>query len=492
MTNMVIAPAFLGETITRQDIVSTLVIVAGCTVAVATANHSDHVYPLEQLFALFQSIGFAVYGCAVVSASLVMVLAIKQMEHVRDTHGRTSSQYLRVYKFHRFSYASVSGIIGAQSVLLAKCIVELLSGSAAGGALFLADWRTYPVLGGLVLAITLQIYYMQLGLAHFDALYCVPVFQCYWILVSVVGGGVFYSEFSEFDRIQSILFPLGVLLCCGGVLALTVARDGDSDGSKGIGMGVAGIAGDGDGTGASGVGMVGLEGDLDDGSGGKSSLPLPLSPSSILAKLASGLIGHRGEATKLLDPSADHDSGGNSNAGFGTAAVIVAGGSEHHTGSTYRFDKTTRRGAGSGNDHRPHRRVASRSNSFADSHSGDGTCANTLALSMPPLPGREHKPHSENSKQQQQHQQQYDDGGGGADGTGDGLLSMRDLTSGAVAGDVHSASSSSSTNGRRHRRVSSSSAAIDVGMGVVIDAQQLTASMLGNRRLSFAHDHPHR
>ncbi len=47
-----------------------------------------------------------------------------------------------------------------------------------------------------------QIYWLNCGLARWDALNNVPVFQSFWILVSVVGGGVFYSEFSSFTVLQ--------------------------------------------------------------------------------------------------------------------------------------------------------------------------------------------------------------------------------------------------------------------------------------------------
>ena len=66
-----------------------------------------------------------------------------------------------------------------------------------------------------------QIYWLNCGLARWDALSNVPVFQSFWILVSVIGGGVFYNEFNDFSVLQWIMFPLGVLLTIIGVYYLS-------------------------------------------------------------------------------------------------------------------------------------------------------------------------------------------------------------------------------------------------------------------------------
>lgn len=50
------------------------------------------------------------------------------------------------------------------------------------------------------------------GLQYFDALYIVPVFQCFFISVSVAGGGVYYGEFRNFSALQAVCFFLGILV----------------------------------------------------------------------------------------------------------------------------------------------------------------------------------------------------------------------------------------------------------------------------------------
>jgi hypothetical protein len=231
VANVVVAPMILGEVPTRRDVMATGLIVAGCAVAVSFAAHKDHLFTAPQLFALYLKPNFYVYFTVVVVIVLVWLLAIRWMEVIQATRGSKSKAYRRVFKCHRLSYAAISGIAGAQSVLFAKTTVELVTDAiAGGGAAFLTFVPTYAVILAMACTITLQIYWLNCGLARWDALYNVPIFSSFWILCTVIGGGVFYDEFADFSALQGLLFPLGVLLAIAGVywLSQREANEGDS------------------------------------------------------------------------------------------------------------------------------------------------------------------------------------------------------------------------------------------------------------------------
>ena len=69
-------------------------------------------------------------------------------------------------------------------------------------------YGTYLVLLGMFSTISLQIYWLNCGLAEMGALYNVPIFQAFWTMCSVIGG-VFYGEFNSFGVLQTIMFPGG-------------------------------------------------------------------------------------------------------------------------------------------------------------------------------------------------------------------------------------------------------------------------------------------
>lgn len=221
VANVVLAPLLLKEVISKSDLVNTFLIVAGCVLAVAFASHKDCLYTLDALFALYRTAAFGIYASTITVIILVWLVVIRWMERRLRVYGEGHRKYRSVFKFHRFSYAAISGIVGSQSILFAKTSVELVMDSARGGTLFLLNPLSYLILLAMGSTVTLQIYWLNCGLARWEALYNVPVFQAFWILVSVVGGGVFYREFQGFTPLNWLMFPAGVLLTVVGVIMLS-------------------------------------------------------------------------------------------------------------------------------------------------------------------------------------------------------------------------------------------------------------------------------
>jgi hypothetical protein len=66
--------------------------------------------------------------------------------------------------------------VGSQSIIFAKSIAELIKMTAKGNNQFVY-WQTYLMLVGMVVTIFTQIHWLAQGLKHFDAVYCIPIFQ---------------------------------------------------------------------------------------------------------------------------------------------------------------------------------------------------------------------------------------------------------------------------------------------------------------------------
>lgn len=255
VANVVLAGWINGEKLTIRDLGSTALIVAGCAISVATANHQDEIYTAEQLFQLYASPRFGIYMGSVVFVILSIYIAIRWMERVEAREGHSSPRWQRLQKLHRLGYPLMSGITGAQSVLFAKTVVELFTGQFVhhDGVLF-ARWESYPVILAMAATLTLQVYWMNRSLARYDALISVPVFQASWIVVGVVGGGVVYDEFGAFTPLAATLFPLGIMGCTAGVILLSQrnveseqerqAKDRDAADAAEVADAVAAAAGD--------------------------------------------------------------------------------------------------------------------------------------------------------------------------------------------------------------------------------------------------------
>jgi hypothetical protein len=57
-------------------------------------------------------------------------------------------------------------------------------------------------------------------LQRYDALLQIPVFYVVWTLFDVIGGGIYFDEFSGFTATQYALFISGVVIIFLGVAVL--------------------------------------------------------------------------------------------------------------------------------------------------------------------------------------------------------------------------------------------------------------------------------
>ncbi|KAH9261369.1 hypothetical protein BASA81_000001 [Batrachochytrium salamandrivorans] len=235
VANAFIAPWMHGEKLQPGVVKATVIIIVGCITAVAAASHVNNICSLEALFALYLTGRFILYAMIVGGILFAIYVYIKKCERVHTELGQNSAAYQSLLRFHRISYAAESGIFGAQSVLFARTITQAFTGSLRGGTLFLLNPAIYLVFVCLVGCIVLQIYWLNQGLARFESLYNVPIFTSSWIVGTVLGGGIFYGEFSTFSVAQAVLFPMGVILCCVGVFFL--AQDSPSEMPPGGGIG---------------------------------------------------------------------------------------------------------------------------------------------------------------------------------------------------------------------------------------------------------------
>jgi hypothetical protein len=218
VSNVIFAPILLKEKIGPRDVLATLTIITGSSISVAFASHENTVYTIEQLFSFYTRLHFLVYSALIGTALLAMLLVLKWMERVEV---QDPLKYDQIRTMHRFAYPAISGTVGAQSVLFAKCTVELLVNTLQGkGALF-SYYQTFLVLAAMAFTVFLQISWLNEGLRRFSAAYTVPVFQAFWILLSVVAGLVFYDEYLGMTTTQMWMFAFGVLITVAGVSALS-------------------------------------------------------------------------------------------------------------------------------------------------------------------------------------------------------------------------------------------------------------------------------
>jgi multidrug transporter EmrE-like cation transporter len=125
-------------------------------------------------------------------------------------------------------WAAISGTIGAQSMLLAKCVAEMISSTLSGDNQF-RFFGTYVIIGAMVATLLTQTHTLNLATMSGDTMSAYPVFQAFWISMSNISGIVFFQQSSEFTSTQWMLFPSAILLV---VLGMTLIAKHEKFGNR--------------------------------------------------------------------------------------------------------------------------------------------------------------------------------------------------------------------------------------------------------------------
>lgn len=245
VTNVLFAHFGLHEKLRIHDIIGTCMIICGSILSVAFGDHNSKQYTASDLNSLFFGTLFIVYVLLITLLLCILHTFISRINPMRsklnDTIRRWEScrytelqtaaqldiqihnleqQYSRFERLHPFSLCATAGLYGSLAVLFGKMVAELL-GSTFSGVNQMNEPVTYIYALLMLVFVITQLHYMATALNSFDAMYCVPVFQCFFISGSTLGGACFFNEFAAFGLIQAIFFPIGLTCTLTGVVILS-------------------------------------------------------------------------------------------------------------------------------------------------------------------------------------------------------------------------------------------------------------------------------
>jgi len=251
VTNVLFAHFWLHESVGRRELIGTALIIVGSTLAVAFGDHASRHYTNEYLVSLISGGAFIFYVIVVVLLCFSglslhrrvtpikkqLVEAIRRYETAFDQGNaeaagwedeliaRLEHEYKRWEKIHPFALCALSGSFGAQSVLFGKCFAELLSTSVQGDNQ-LVNIFPYVALIGMGMTVFCQLHFLAIALNYFDATYVIPVFQCFFITVSTLGGALYFREVYNFSAGETFAFISGLLITLAGVAVLSTRKMG--------------------------------------------------------------------------------------------------------------------------------------------------------------------------------------------------------------------------------------------------------------------------
>ncbi|KAH9261381.1 hypothetical protein BASA81_000013 [Batrachochytrium salamandrivorans] len=208
--SLVLAVFILGEKMGRMEVLGSLLIIAGVILSTAAnAGGARRLSACEIVnrYGAGEFLGMFV-GLLLIIISGVMV--------VRNPDRIKSPNLLTIV------IAFTAGGMGAVLNVFLKVVGEFLTGAIGDDDMSAKlVWSTvHPYYSLLVIIIMAfgMISFISQGLEHSVAVLFLPVYNCLFIILSSVLGGLFFQEFDTLGSTGLILFPLGISVIVMGIL----------------------------------------------------------------------------------------------------------------------------------------------------------------------------------------------------------------------------------------------------------------------------------
>ena len=235
VSNVFFGWVVLRERITPRVRMATCIIVFGNVFVVSCASRKALPYTAAQLLELYD-FQFRAFGLCMIGL-VIFLHAVYAYFRERERVGSPLPHSALVIPI---LYSCVAAMVGTQSVVQAKCLSTLIHASWAGenqmGHVF-----TYVVLFLFLGGTFFWLYRVNKALSSFDGLFIIPVLQAFFVIWTIIVGGVYFKEFEDFTPSRMFGFILGVMVVVVGVflLAPPPSRVGHEDepalaGSEGV------------------------------------------------------------------------------------------------------------------------------------------------------------------------------------------------------------------------------------------------------------------
>lgn len=232
MFNTIFATLILGEPFTRYSFAGTVLVCIGAVLIATFGAIGEPAHTLNQLLNLLQRQPF-LFWMGGTAALVVLILVgsklLKQclpgsrMKPAAGGHFTPHLQRLqsRIKLFRGMCYGSVSGILSAHSLLLAKSAVELLVRTVVDRVNQFNRWQSWVILLAMIFLALTQLFYLHHGLKLCSTSILYPFVFCIYNIVAILDGLIYFRQASQLAGFHAGLIALGTMILLGGVLCLS-------------------------------------------------------------------------------------------------------------------------------------------------------------------------------------------------------------------------------------------------------------------------------
>lgn len=206
--NSICATLILGEPFTRWSLGGTLLVCAGAVLIAAFGAIGEPAHSLDQLLALLGRRQFIIWMIATAIAVIAVILAAKAVRWM-NPRSKTSP---RMRLLRGMAYGSISGILSAHSLLLAKSAVELLVRTIIDRHNQFNRWQSWVILLGLLFLALSQLYYLHRGLKLVSTSILYPFVFCVYNIIAILDGLIYFRQTSRLSLRHALLVCTCILI----------------------------------------------------------------------------------------------------------------------------------------------------------------------------------------------------------------------------------------------------------------------------------------
>jgi hypothetical protein len=199
--NVFVSRYILFEEIKKTEKLYILIITSGCLACLITAKSHE---PIET-FVRFAKWETAVFiTCIWLFAFKLYIITMF-----------VSKQY-----FQLIVLSVISGIMGAQFVSMGKYLLDIIW-------LLNNNFQLPPTLQIIgvsiltIMALPLQIIFLNKSLEKFNATHSIAIFQCTWCILNVTQGIIIFGDMQSATTVEYVIFVFGFIMTCLGIIGLS-------------------------------------------------------------------------------------------------------------------------------------------------------------------------------------------------------------------------------------------------------------------------------
>jgi len=253
--NLAVAYLYLGEVLSYWDFVGSFFIIVGSLLCVFFGSRESGELDSNDIKVLFLQLPIVVYAITFIVFIIICFIYARKIEKLRnhvesffeelyvdpsetlkmlstlqasEDYKNALAAYSPYMKAHSSLYCALGGAIGGQSLVFVKCVSMLFRTTIEGDNQFRFPW-IYLYLLCMVTNIVGQVHYLNKALIISDAMFVVPIYQCFYIAFSTIGGLIFYQEYASWGAINWIFSSLGLAIIIAGVRTLAMRNFDDME-----------------------------------------------------------------------------------------------------------------------------------------------------------------------------------------------------------------------------------------------------------------------